>query len=42
VRQPLEESGAVATEMLFGQIARPDRSRQHTSLKLTLVERDTT
>ena len=42
VRQPLEESGVLATEALFGQIAHPDRSRQHTSLKLTLVERETT
>jgi LacI family transcriptional regulator len=42
VRQPLEESGSLATETLFNQLAHPDRSRQHTSLKLTLVERETT
>lgn len=42
VRQPLEESGALAAETLFGQITHPDRSRQHTNLRLTLVERDTT
>ena len=42
VRQPLEESGELATETLLAQLANPRRSLQHTTLKLSLVERDTT
>jgi len=41
IRQPLEESGHVATETLLGELANPNRSLQHTTLKLTLVERET-
>ena len=42
VRQPFEESGRVATEMLLAQLRDPRRSLQQVSLKLTLVERATT
>lgn len=42
VRQPLEESGELATETLLAQLANPRRSLQHITLKLSLVERDTT
>lgn len=41
IRQPLEESGHVATETLLGELANPNRSLQHITLKLTLVERET-
>lgn len=41
VRQPLEESGEVAAETLLAQLGNPSRSRQHVTLTLTLVERDT-
>ena len=42
VRQPFEESGQVAAEMLLAQLRDPKRSLQHVTLKLTLVERATT
>jgi len=42
VRQPLEESGAVALELLLAHINDPARTAQHTTLALKLVERDTT
>jgi DNA-binding LacI/PurR family transcriptional regulator len=42
VRQPFEESGQVATEMLLAQLRDPQRSLQQITLKLTLVERATT
>jgi DNA-binding LacI/PurR family transcriptional regulator len=42
VRQPFEESGKVAAEMLLAQLRDPTRSLQHVSLKLALVERTTT
>jgi LacI family transcriptional regulator len=42
VRQPLEESGQIATETLLAQLANPKRSLQHTMLKLSLIERETT
>jgi LacI family transcriptional regulator len=42
VRQPLEESGAVATDTLLAQLANPRSSVRETSLRLTLVERGTT
>ena len=42
VRQPLEESGEVATETLLAEMSNPGRTQQHISLKLSVVERDTT
>ena len=42
IRQPLEESGQAAAEILLGELANPNRSLQHLTLRLTLVERDTT
>jgi LacI family transcriptional regulator len=42
VRQPLEESGELAAEMLLAQLANPSRSIQHVTLTLSLVERGTT
>jgi LacI family transcriptional regulator len=42
IRQPFEESGQVAAELLLGQLSDPGRSLQHVMLKLTLVERETT
>jgi LacI family transcriptional regulator len=42
VRQPFEESGQVAAEMLLAQLRNPTRSLQQVTLKLTLVERATT
>ena len=42
VRQPFEESGQVATEMLLAQLRDPKRSLQEVTLKLTLIERATT
>jgi DNA-binding LacI/PurR family transcriptional regulator len=41
VRQPFEESGRVAVEILLAQLRDPTRSLQHVSLKLALVERMT-
>jgi DNA-binding LacI/PurR family transcriptional regulator len=42
VRQPLEESGRVAIEILLAQLRDPTRSLQQVTLKLSLVERATT
>jgi LacI family transcriptional regulator len=42
IRQPLEESGQTAAETLLGELANPNRSLQHITLRLTLVERETT
>jgi DNA-binding LacI/PurR family transcriptional regulator len=42
VRQPLEESGQLALELLQAQLANPRRSVQNTMLGLELVERETT
>jgi DNA-binding LacI/PurR family transcriptional regulator len=42
VRQPLEESGAAAAEILLGELAQPGRTLQHVTLRLSLVERETT
>jgi DNA-binding LacI/PurR family transcriptional regulator len=42
IRQPLEESGAIAVQTLLAQLDDPDRSLQHIMLRLSLVERDTT
>ena len=42
VRQPLEESGEVATQLLLAQIEDPSRSARSVTLELSLIERDTT
>ncbi len=42
VRQPFEESGRVAGETLLAQLRDPARTLQHVTLKLTLIERETT
>lgn len=42
VRQPLEESGQIATERLLDELAHPGRPLQHTTLGLTIVERGST
>jgi LacI family transcriptional regulator len=42
VRQPFEESGRVAGEILLAQLRDPSRSLQQVTLKLSLVERTTT
>lgn len=42
VRQPFEESGRIAAEMLLAQLRDPRRTLQHVTLKLTLVVRETT
>jgi LacI family transcriptional regulator len=41
VRQPLEESGRIAVELLLARLADPTRPIQHVSLPLTLVRRET-
>jgi LacI family transcriptional regulator len=41
VRQPLEESGRVAVELLLARLADPTRPPQRVQLPLTLVRRDT-
>ena len=41
IRQPLDESGKVAAELLFSRITNPNRSVQHIRLPLTLIERET-
>jgi len=41
IRQPLDESGRVAVELLLGRLDNPDRSLQHVHLPLTVVERNT-
>lgn len=42
IRQPLDESGRVAAELLLSRIADPGRLLQHVLLPLTLIERETT
>lgn len=42
IRQPLEESGEIAAQTLVARLSGPRRSLQHVSLKITLVERETT
>jgi DNA-binding LacI/PurR family transcriptional regulator len=42
IRQPLEESGETATQILLDQLKDARRSARHTTLALTLVERDST
>ena len=41
VRQPLDESGQTAVELLLGHIAAPSRSLKNIELKLSIVERET-
>jgi len=41
IRQPLDESGRVAVELLLGRITTPTRSLQHVELPLTIIERKT-
>jgi LacI family transcriptional regulator len=41
IRQPLDESGRVAVELLLARFADRDRPLQHVRLPLTVVERDT-
>jgi DNA-binding LacI/PurR family transcriptional regulator len=41
VRQPLEESGRVAVELLLSRLANPSRPVQHVRLPLTIVQRET-
>ncbi len=41
IRQPLDESGQVAVELLLGRIATPTRSIRHVQLPLTIIERQT-
>jgi LacI family transcriptional regulator len=42
VRQPFEESGELAATLLLGRLRDANRALQGVSLKLTLVERETT
>jgi LacI family transcriptional regulator len=42
VRQPFEESGQVAAETLLARLRDQTRSLQHVTLKLDLIERETT
>jgi DNA-binding LacI/PurR family transcriptional regulator len=42
IRQPLDESGRIAAELLFSQLLDPNRPAQQIQLPLTLVERETT
>jgi LacI family transcriptional regulator len=41
VRQPLEESGRVAVELLLARLADHARQVQHVRLPLTIVRRET-
>ena len=41
VRQPLEESGRVAIDLLLARLADPQRPPQRVTLPLTLVRRET-
>jgi DNA-binding LacI/PurR family transcriptional regulator len=42
IRQPLEESGRVAVDLLLSRVADPARPTQRVRLPLTLIERETT
>ncbi len=42
IRQPLDESGRVAAELLFSQLLDPNRPVKHIELPLSLIERETT
>ena len=41
IRQPLEESGRVAVDLLLARLADPSRPAQRVRLPLSLVRRDT-
>ena len=41
IRQPLDESGRVAAELLFSRLLNPNRPIQHIRLPLTVVKRET-
>lgn len=41
IRQPLDESGQVAVELLLGRISAPTLSMRHVQLPLTIIERQT-
>jgi len=41
IRQPLEESGRVAVELMLARLADPSRPAQRVRLPLTLVRRET-
>lgn len=41
IRQPLDDSGEIAVELLLSRISNPDRSRQHVQLPLKIIERET-
>jgi LacI family transcriptional regulator len=42
IRQPLDESGRLAVEILLSRIKDPDRPLRHVRLPLSIVERQTT
>lgn len=42
IKQPLDESGRIAVELLFSQLLEPDRPVRHIQLPLKLIERETT
>jgi DNA-binding LacI/PurR family transcriptional regulator len=41
IRQPLDDSGRIAVELLLSKLADNDRPSQHVQLPLSIVERDT-
>ncbi len=41
IRQPLDDSGRTAVELLMARMANPDRPTQHVTQPLTLIERET-
>ena len=41
IRQPLDDSGRIAAELLLSRLADPDRPVQHVQLPLTVIDRDT-
>ncbi len=41
IRQPLDDSGRIAVELLLSKLADNDRPQQHIQLPLSIVERDT-
>ncbi|MFM8321404.1 MAG: LacI family DNA-binding transcriptional regulator [Chloroflexota bacterium] len=42
IRQPLDDSGRIAAELLLNRLADPHRHPQHVNLPLTLIEREST
>jgi len=41
IRQPLDDSGRIAVELLLSKLASPDQPSQHIQLPLNIVERET-